>query len=71
VELAGIPAVLVHGRLDVSGPPDIAWPLAQTWPGCKLALVDDAGHGSRNPGMTEALVTATNRFAARQPDLTA
>lgn len=61
--LAGVPGVLVHGRLDVSGPPDIAWHLAQTWPGCELVLVDDAGHGKADPGMTEALVTATTSFA--------
>ena len=30
--LAGIPGVLVHGRLDVSGPPDVAWKLARAWP---------------------------------------
>jgi proline iminopeptidase len=63
--LAGIPAVLVHGRLDVSGPSDIAWHLAQAWAGCDLILVDEAGHGSAEPGMTAALVMATNRFAAR------
>jgi len=61
--LAGIPAVLVHGRLDVSSPPDIAWDLARRWPGCELLLVDEAGHGSGQPGMTEALVRATDRFA--------
>ena len=27
--LAGIPAVLVHGRMDFGGPPDVAWLLAQ------------------------------------------
>jgi proline iminopeptidase len=64
--LAGIPAVLVHGRLDVSSPPDIAWDLAQTLrPSCELILVDEAGHGSGEPGMTEALVSATDRFATR------
>jgi proline iminopeptidase len=62
-KLAGIPAVLVHGRLDVSGPPDIAWHLAQAWPGSELVLVDEAGHGAGEPGMSEALVIATDRFA--------
>ena len=61
--LAGIPAVLVQGRLDVSSPADIAWDLARSWPGCELILVDEAGHGSGQPGMTEALVRATDRFA--------
>ena len=63
--LAGIPGVLVHGRLDVSSPPDIAWELAQAWPGSELVLINDAGHGSGDPGMTEALVRATDRFAGR------
>jgi proline iminopeptidase len=60
--LAGIPGVLVHGRLDVSSPPDIAWYLAQAWPDAKLILVDEAGHGSSEPGTTEALVAATDGF---------
>ncbi|EWM63664.1 LOW QUALITY PROTEIN: prolyl aminopeptidase, partial [Micromonospora sp. M42] len=30
--LARIPGVLVQGRLDVSGPPDIAWLLTRDWP---------------------------------------
>ena len=63
-KLAGIPAVLVQGRLDVSGPPDIAWKLAQAWPGCELVLVDEAGHGAGEPGMSAALVAATDRLGA-------
>ncbi|HET8658333.1 MAG TPA: prolyl aminopeptidase [Micromonosporaceae bacterium] len=63
--LAGIPGVLVNGRLDVSGPPDIAWRLARAWPGCELVLVDEAGHGAGHPGMAEVLRAATDRFAGR------
>ncbi|MGP3948897.1 prolyl aminopeptidase [Streptomyces sp. 7N604] len=63
--LAGIPGVLVHGRLDLSSPPDVAWELAQAWRGSELVLVDDAGHGSGYPDMTEAVVAATDRFAVR------
>jgi proline iminopeptidase len=61
--LAGIPGVLVQGRLDVSGPPDVAWQLAQNWPDAEFVLVDEAGHGSGDPGVTGALMAATNRFA--------
>jgi proline iminopeptidase len=43
--LAGIPAALIHGRYDVSGPPDIAWQLHRAWPDSRLELLDDAGHG--------------------------
>ena len=65
-KLAGIPGVLVHGRLDVSGPPDIARHLAQAWPDCELVLVDEAGHGCGEPGMSEALIGATDRFGTRR-----
>jgi proline iminopeptidase len=64
--LIGIPGVLVQGRLDVSGPPDVAWHLAQAWPGCELLLVDEAGHGPGEPGMTEALIGTTDRLASRR-----
>lgn len=30
--LAGIPGVLIHGRLDLSCPLDTAWELARGWP---------------------------------------
>jgi proline iminopeptidase len=42
--LAGIPGVLIHGRLDLGGPPDTAWALARAWPDAELVVVDDAGH---------------------------
>ncbi|MFJ9424930.1 prolyl aminopeptidase [Streptomyces sp. NPDC101249] len=42
--LAGIPGVLVHGRLDLGGPLDTARELARAWPGAELTVVDDAGH---------------------------
>ena len=61
--LAGVPAVLVHGRLDVSSPPDVAWELARRWPGSELILVNDAGHGAGEPGVATRLVEATDRFA--------
>ena len=57
--LRGIPAVMVHGRLDVSGPPDVPWRLARAWPGSELALVDGVGHG----GSLDAIRAATDRFA--------
>jgi proline iminopeptidase len=61
--LRGTPGALVHGRLDVSSPLDIAWKLARLWPAAELTVVDDAAHGSGSPGVAEALVAATDRFA--------
>ena len=61
--LAGIPGVLITGRLDISGPPDIAWHLSQAWPGSELVLVEDAGHGGGHPSTMQAILAATSRFA--------
>jgi proline iminopeptidase len=58
--LAGIPAVLVHGRYDVSGPPDTAWDLHRAWPGSRLVICDDAGHGAGS--MTAASLDALDEL---------
>ncbi len=59
--LAGIPGVLVHGRLDLGGPPMTAWELAQAWPDAELHLVS-TGH-TGGPDMTAHLIAATDCFA--------
>lgn len=58
--LAGIPAVLIHGRWDISGPPDTAWALHRAWPGSELVILDDAGHGGG--GFVGAMTTALDKF---------
>jgi len=63
--LSGIPGVMVHGRLDLGGPLVTAWELAQAWPDGELVVVSGAGHSSGDPGMSEAVIAATDRFAAR------
>lgn len=60
--LAGIPGVLVQGRLDVSGPPDIAWQLTRAWPDARLEIVESGGHGSGH-GVGERVVAALDDFA--------
>ncbi len=42
-----LPAVLIHGRLDVSGPLATAWEVHRRWPESRLVLVEDEGHGGR------------------------
>jgi proline iminopeptidase len=61
--LARIPAVLIHGRIDLSSPMDIPWRLAQRWPGSELVIVDETGHGIGERGMAAAVIAATDRFA--------
>jgi proline iminopeptidase len=61
-KLADIPAVLIHGRLDLSSPLDVPWTLAELWGAGELVVVDDVGH-TRGPAITTALMAATDSFA--------
>jgi proline iminopeptidase len=60
--LAGIPGVLVHGRLDLGSPLGTAWELAQAWPGSELVVVDDSGH-TGSAAMTELALRTVARFS--------
>lgn len=62
--LAGIPGVLVQGRLDPNNLVGTPWLLQQAWPGAELHLVD-AGHDTRSPEMVDALVRATDRLCPK------
>ena len=59
--LAGIPAVLIHGRMDLGSPLLTAWQLHNAWPGSEL-VITNSGHSSGDPSMSEAIISATNRF---------
>lgn len=59
--LTGIPAVLVHGRYDISGPLDTAWELSRRWDNSRLVVVEDAGHGGGS--FTGELVEAISSVA--------
>ena len=65
--LKGIPGVLVHGRLDLSGPLLTAWELAQAWPDAELVVIEDSGH-TGSPAMGAAIADAISRFADRSGD---
>ncbi|MGV9635473.1 prolyl aminopeptidase [Nocardia rhamnosiphila] len=60
--LAGIPGLLIHGRLDLSAPLRTAWELARAWPGSELRIVDDSGH-TGSPALRTAVLDAIARFA--------
>lgn len=61
--LAGIPGVIVQGRYDACTPPRTAWDLHRAWPEADFALIPDAGHAANEPGIIDALIRATDRFA--------
>ena len=60
--LAGIPGVLIHGRLDLSAPLHTAWEVAQAWPEAELVVIEDSGH-TGSPAMREAIEHAIAGFA--------
>ena len=61
--LAGIPGVLIHGRLDLSAPLEVPWALAQAWRGAELQVVEREGHAGGR-GKTSLIVAALDRFSA-------
>jgi proline iminopeptidase len=63
--LRGIPGIIVHGRYDGICPVDQAWALHRAWPRSELNIIPDAGHAASEPGITQALLEATNTMAER------
>jgi proline iminopeptidase len=63
--IAHLPGVIVQGRYDVVCPAASAWALHKRWPGSAFRLIGDAGHSISEPGIVDALVQATDDFAAR------
>lgn len=58
-----LPAVIVQGRYDMCTPPRTAWDLHRAWPEADFVLVEGAGHAFDEPGILDALITATDGFA--------
>ena len=61
--LRAIPGTIVQGRHDCCTPPSAAWALKQAWPEVDLQIVPDGGHLFTEPGITDGLVRASDRYA--------
>lgn len=64
-QLSDIPGMIVHGRHDVICPAEQAWALHKAWPQARLEIIEAAGHSASEPGITDALIRATDAFADR------
>jgi proline iminopeptidase len=62
--LSHLPGVIVQGRYDVVCPMITAWELHQAWQEAELIVIEDAGHSISEPGIKDALIKASDRFAA-------
>jgi len=63
--LKGIPGTLVQGSLDFGNLLGIVWRLHQAWPDSELTVIDEVGHNAGAPGVAEAMVAATDKYASR------
>jgi proline iminopeptidase len=63
-KLAGIPAVLAQGQLDLGSLTGTPWLLERAYPDAELVLVGGTGHTTSTEAMQDVLVGATDRFAA-------
>ncbi len=62
--LAGIPGVLIHGRLDLGAPLETPWLLHRAWPDAELVIIDDSGH-TGSDALRKRIVAALDDFATR------
>jgi proline iminopeptidase len=63
--LAHIPSTIIHGRKDLVCPMESAMKLHQVLPHADYIVLPEAGHVAQGPEMIDALVSATDQFAAR------
>jgi len=62
--LKDIPGVIVQGRYDMCTPAVTAWDLHRAWPEAEFRMISDAGHSFTEPGILDAIIEATDRFAS-------
>lgn len=65
-KLEGIPGIIVHGRYDMICPFENARALHQAWPSSELYAIRDAGHSAVEPGITDALINATEMMGKKE-----
>jgi proline iminopeptidase len=63
--LKDIPGTIVHGRYDMPCPAKYAWQLHKAWPKADFRLIEGAGHAYSEPGILDALIAATDKYAGK------
>lgn len=62
-KLRGIPAIVIHGRNDLTCPMEAGWRLCKALPQARFQVLPNAGHIARGEEMIDALVSATDEMA--------
>jgi len=60
--ISALPGTIVQGRYDMVCPIVGADALAQLWPLADYQIITEAGHSALEPGIVDALVSATDNF---------
>ena len=63
--LTAIPSIIIHGRQDLVCPIEAGMRLHQALPAAQYTILPNAGHIAQGEEMIDALVTATDHFAAK------
>ncbi len=63
--ITDIPGMIVHGRYDMICPLEQAWNLHKSWPMSELCIVPGAGHVASEPGISRALISASNKMIGK------
>lgn len=61
--ISHIPGIIVQGRYDMVCPLETAYELHSRWTNAQLYIIRDAGHSAFEPGISDALVRATDDIA--------
>jgi len=64
-KIKNIPGAIIHGRYDVVSPLDNSYMLHQEWPESELDIIRCAGNYCFEPGITTAIIQATDEFARK------
>ena len=62
--LSKIPGFIIQGRYDIICPFESAWELHKAWPRAEFEIIKDAGHAASEPGITDALIRATDALSS-------
>jgi len=63
-QIRHIPTVIVHGRYDMVCPVKQAFDLHDVFPEAALKVIADAGHSAFEPGIVDALISATRSLGS-------
>ncbi len=62
-KITHIPTIIIQGRYDMVCPFKTAWELHKSLPKSELVICPMAGHSSKDRGVKEALIAATDKFS--------